>query len=367
MKRRFFKCLLAAAMAFLLCLLSGCAMNREIQEIKLRFEDNTQLQMYVCWPETSDYGVFMQRIVNNYNLTVDKQSRVQLSFSENETEYLNELRKMTATMTLPDVFVILDNPNDAFLQYTTKLMDISALESEAAALKNDDRAVALLLVESELEICVHEDALSDVCMENAGETELLRRLAESTSDIKPNGIDIDELIDLGEGLDYFSMLLQADDGARSMEHIADILPLWKNTLCFLGEEGEWYDSQTQPSTIILHDTCLENEPEDGYVRISELTNQPASITGNRYFLAASAKRTRAQEERVLTFLQYVMNYARNRLTRMDSAKERLLAKELAVLDRELINEHLREYANGMCDETTCAEEIAGIIWKSEIE
>lgn len=355
MNRKLGEKLMKLTVILLLCVfLSGCAANTEIKEIRRQLDVHEDISMYICWPETSAAGIRVRRIVNNYNLSADV--RVRLQFSKSEKEYLDDIRRLTATASLPDVFVMVDNPNDTFLRMNNKMADLSmvkqALEEKGTcwkALSSGEKVDGLFLAESVIGCTLSDQPLHPVdqevllaCAQAAAQEDAEKRALE---------FDVDDSVDRGEAADYLMMLVQSQREFNYDTDLVQTLQVWKQTLPLFGSEAHRNaDGYQQAGQLALSHAIIETSQS-----AAASAQREEWFRGYTYYLAATKQTLRAREEQIAHFMTYFLRVTENLWGSVPSDRPCLKTREMSVADFENLNEQLRSYAKNLISVQSCAQ------------
>lgn len=332
------------------CVLAGCEADTEIQEIKAVMEPDRSIAISVCWPENTFFGSEMRRIVSNYNLGVPKDERAHLSFSGGEQQYLKELRVMAATDALPDVMVVLSNPNDAFLQNSSRLMDLTPYRDELAV-KEGDGLVAVgalkgvFLSGSTLSLRILRGYLpagaKDMDVSGLLDAVLSRNLPPGG---QAPGLDVDEFVDSGRAMDFLSMLLPPDSSSLSRESLEAALNRWKESAFLFG------DRVNEGGILsIFRSAGSSDSAGDGGVNLGT----SAAWAGYDCYLAASAQPSKAREQQVVQFLKYLLSAGKGFASH--SQGERLMNRALSAKALDEADELLLRFGKGLISLEECAD------------
>ena len=354
MDRKIGKKLMRLTVILLLCVfLSGCTASREIREIRRQLALDHEISMYICWPETSAAGIQVRRIVNNYNLTADV--RVRLQFSKSEKEYLDEIRRLTATASLPDVFVMLDNPNDPFLRMNSKTADLAPVHQalkaagrDAHALISGDKVDGLFLAEASMSLLLDAQPFA---IQSRQDLHAFARAASALwgedAEKRVLDFDVDDFVDRGDAADYLLLLVQNRQDFDFDAHMVETLESWKSTIALFGNEPHWSTGALETQGVLqLQHTVMNAE-----------SRQETQRVGYSYYLAAARQNTRAQEEQVAHFLGYLLQSAQELWGTAPTGLRRLKTREMPVADWELLNEELRSYAKNLISAQECAQKL----------
>jgi hypothetical protein len=330
------------------CVLAGCEADTEIEKIKAVMEPSRSIAISVCWPEDAPFGSEMRRIVNNYNLGVPKDERAQLSFSGGEQQYLKELRVMAATGSLPDVMIVLENPNDAFLQNSSRLMDLTPYQGELAVEAGDGLVAngalkGVLLSGSTVSLRIRREFLPSDAKAGDASGLLDAVLKENPP---PEGqaleLDVDEFVDSGRAMDFFSMLLPPDPAAVRRESLEAALGRWKESAFLFGDRVNEGGILSIFSSAGSGDTGGDGRVDPGILR-----------AGYDCYLAACAQPSKAREQQVVQFLKYLLSAGKGFAPR--AQEEQLMNRSLSAKALDEAEEMLRRFGKGLISLNECAD------------
>lgn len=356
--------------AFLGLELGGCSPNGGIQSVKIQLPEERSIFMYICWPENSLYGSEMRRAVNNYNLMVDETERVSLRFEDSEQKYLDTLRVMVATATLPDVMILLDNRSDDFLQRSGLLMDLTAYGDALQASGNDlydaDALEGLFLCDCTVDLKIGEayaDGLSAHSL-----TDFFQALHTKYPGLgrEAGDVRLDELTDSGVTLDFFFMLFNAAEVDGVRPRLSAALKEWKRSISLFDETAvqkmEEYNGKHILSMVHSTYGAFAANPAKGYRSVQEMLFQRPMASCYRCYFVATKQSSEADERRVLELLRHLIGSVRERLPQASaSAAPRLENRDFTVSETEAADDLLRLFGKNLITEAECVESLEGVL------
>jgi hypothetical protein len=362
---------------FILVLLTGCTFDPQLREISLKLEEDQKMVFMICWPEDSPYGRQLRRIVNNYNLSLSEEQRVSIIFFANEETYMKKLRGMIATSTLPDFFILLDNPAEAFIKKSTKIMDLKGFENmfgvaAEGGLRYGGRLIGIDLDQTSMDLLVNRNAYDSLTQtSHISNMDLLMKLAVNNKSVENWATDfiLDEWIFSTSGADYLEMLYQYQRKETKIDTLKMALIRWKQTLHLFGNILVLNENDVKKNSVLkIYSSSYQSLHDKNYALISTLAQPSISFVGYRYYVAAAKTSSKSREANVIRFLKYfaslihTMNWYENET---DSTVLTLRTHCLSPEDKESLNIALKLYSKNIIDTDECVERIEQLLSRGE--
>lgn len=339
--------------------LSSCSSKKSIQEVRLSIENDSPMTMAVCWSEDSPYGIYLSRVVNNYNLNTENNPRIKLLFYKNEKDYLADLRLQTATRSLPDLFIVNDNENDVFLKNTSKIMALHVTDAhdksgnriaDVALQNSNGDVVGYYIGQPEIEIFVRKGILPDgmVFDDEASAIEYLINGTGYESEMPASAAALEDANNNDQSIDYLAILLNTSEKDIPLNKVFEI---WKSSMPFFMTDDAAIGSTRQEPLIILNQSGWYDISNEDYDPISQFTGRNYKFLGNKYYLAAAADKEQSRENAVNSFIDFALRYLNYPYDDPTEGTEcRLQTKDLSVMDFEKIQNTLMLYFSNLVED-----------------
>lgn len=348
--------------------LLGCNANSNLLIKKETIKVQDTIDFLTCWGEETAKGKEIKRLVDNFNLSANDELKISLTAIEDREDYLRELHVRVATNNLPDIFILIRNDGDQFLEQSGKLMDFapylkqfvySGLEESLAERNSDDNKLLSLYFEIPIQRIYLRKNITriDDLQKQIISPSILYKMLDSILNYGSGNLDESTNINSNEAIEFlYYLTMQTHPFSHfNAEEWAFVLEQWKKYLPVLGFY-ESFDSK-EDSDGVLQRLCYigtseyfeQNEKNVelfDYLNLTDWDNQ--IITGNALGWAAIEQNNELYKQQIIDFIEYLLKSDFPRVVsdgRISEEFMKLNPEELRTLDSSNMNPKFLDQMN----------------------